>query len=534
MTTQNNQATQHTPSAIKGCWIIPKNLPISHSVQDMGALISDSEEFSKACEQSLTANEMPSPHQIWSRKLKKVGWMQLLSGRILRISHTKAFMDLWTSYLGESHANHFPLQESEREKKAKSFYIRHFQGALESASQESSSSKMSKAYDLLDLITPCQSPTSISIEQIPSYYTFSETWKIWDILAIFDLKLRAERVFPIQGGVFLLGQSEMIARLKKFKSSLLLQTNSQSKKVPTQKEQDSTHGKALDLWMFSQQPNQDQYLSVEDAERLLEKHYELHGGFSGLDVNVVPNIDPESYDTDMGDALRSIELETHVGKVRVYQHKIGSRYLYRNHRAALHGNGVVPQMCSLAVFDVLQSILNGKLETEYLPKGFNNVDRLEQAIADGRVSFSKIKNNKEYYKDKKQIDALIPTLWPTPLKRDEKDYTNRKITKDRIKPNAVTISRAHEKLYSQVFYQYYVQHDLIPKPFEGLYVDTKYNPNPNWAESLMGLQAGWTHPLFGWDLGSLLGDQKEDVDTQDTTDVRDTVEEESGIENDET
>ena len=36
MTTQNQQTM---PQTQKGCWIIPKNLPISHSAQDMGALI---------------------------------------------------------------------------------------------------------------------------------------------------------------------------------------------------------------------------------------------------------------------------------------------------------------------------------------------------------------------------------------------------------------------------------------------------------------------------------------------------------------
>ncbi len=509
MTTQNNQETQQTPSAIKGCWIIPKNLTISHSVQDMGALISDSDEFSKACEQSLTVNEMPSSHRIWFRKLKKDGWMQLLSGRILKTSHMKAFMDLWTSCLGESHVNHSPLQGNEKEKKARNFYTHHFQGALESANQELSSSKMSKVYDLLDLITPCQSPTSIDIEQIPSYYTFSETWKIWDMLAIFDLKLRPERVFPIQGGVFLLGQSETISHLKKFKSFLSHQTNSQLKEALVQKEHDNTHGKALDLWMFTQQPNQEQYLNLKDVERLLEEQHKMSNGFSETDSNIVDNLNPEMYDVDMKDEITSFDLNTHLGKVRVHQHKIGSRYLYRNHRAALHGNGVVPQMCSIAAFDVLQSILKDKLETEYLPKGFNSVQQLEQAVVDGRVSLTKIKNKRDYYKDRKQLDALLPTLWPTPLKRDEKDYTNRKITKDRIKPNAVTISRAHEKLYSQIFYQYYVQHDLIPKPFEGFYVDTKFNPNPNWAESLMGLQAGWTQPLFGWDLEDIFKDQKD-------------------------
>jgi hypothetical protein len=520
MTTQNQQTT---PQTQKGCWIIPKNLPISHSVQDMGALISDSEELSKACEQSLTANEMLSPHQTWSRKLKKDTWMQLLSGRILKTSHTKIFSELWTSCLGASHVNLSQLQVSKKQKEVKSFYTHHFQGALGSAAPKLLSSKMSKDYDLFDLITPCQSNTSISIEQTPSYYTSSETWKIWDMLAIFDLKLRAESVFPIQGGVFLLGQSGTISRLNKFKNSLLDQSSSQSKKPQITTPQPNTDGKVLDLWTFSQLKNKDQYIDVETVEKLLEAYFYEHGNFDETN-DATEYLPPEKYDQVQTDTPFTTDVQTHLGKVRIHQHKIKHRYSYRTNRAGLHGNGVVPQMCSVAVHDLLKIILIGKISTDYLPYGFSNLETLEKALENQKTSFNKIKNSKIYNQNKTKTQQLIQTFWPTPTKRDEKDAVNRKIAKDRIKEGSVTISRATTNP-GQIFYQHYVHNNLIPQPFQGQYPETTYNPNQNWVESLMGLQSGWTQPLFEWDDGnSELVDSESDAefDSKDDTENEET------------
>jgi hypothetical protein len=71
----------------------------------MEALISDSDEFSQLCAQSLTARGKDSAARIWSAKLKRDSWMQLLFGRTLRPSHGSSFVDAWTSFQADTLAS---------------------------------------------------------------------------------------------------------------------------------------------------------------------------------------------------------------------------------------------------------------------------------------------------------------------------------------------------------------------------------------------------------------------------------------------
>ena len=64
------------------------------------------------CEQSLTWNGKDSQSQTWLRRLKRMKWMRLLFSRTLRPSHTTSFVDAWTCFLRDSHANPFPVVES--------------------------------------------------------------------------------------------------------------------------------------------------------------------------------------------------------------------------------------------------------------------------------------------------------------------------------------------------------------------------------------------------------------------------------------
>ena len=86
-------------------WILPKQLHTSPFVLDTEALISDSDEFSQLCAQSLTARGKDSAARIWSAKLKRDSWMQLLFGRTLRPSHGSSFVDAWTSSLAATRAS---------------------------------------------------------------------------------------------------------------------------------------------------------------------------------------------------------------------------------------------------------------------------------------------------------------------------------------------------------------------------------------------------------------------------------------------
>jgi hypothetical protein len=78
-------------------WILPKSLHTLASVQGTAALISDSEEQSKVCAQSLLVRSKPLPLRTWSRKWKRDSWTRHLCGRILDPSRGKAFETEWIS-----------------------------------------------------------------------------------------------------------------------------------------------------------------------------------------------------------------------------------------------------------------------------------------------------------------------------------------------------------------------------------------------------------------------------------------------------
>ena len=83
----------------------------------MEALISDLNEQSQICGQSLLVRSKPSPVRTWSLKWKRDSWTQLLSGRILKPSLGESFVESWTSSLEVIPANHSAQQESVSEQK---------------------------------------------------------------------------------------------------------------------------------------------------------------------------------------------------------------------------------------------------------------------------------------------------------------------------------------------------------------------------------------------------------------------------------
>lgn len=98
-------------------WIIPKNLHTSHYVPDTAALISDLNELSQVCEQSLLVRSKPMRAQTWLRKLKRDYWTRLLFGRILKHSLGQVFTEKWTSLAVDSLANRSQRPEKEKEMK---------------------------------------------------------------------------------------------------------------------------------------------------------------------------------------------------------------------------------------------------------------------------------------------------------------------------------------------------------------------------------------------------------------------------------
>ena len=127
-------------------WILPKQIQslTSVSVLDTKESEKDLEEFCQMSEKSLMWRSKPSLLRTWLTRWKRNNWMQHLSIRTLKSSHTKSFVEKWTSYLEDSLANHSLKLELEKLQRTQDTSFLTSQKESESANQELSSSKMSK------------------------------------------------------------------------------------------------------------------------------------------------------------------------------------------------------------------------------------------------------------------------------------------------------------------------------------------------------------------------------------------------------
>ena len=127
-------------------WILPKKIQslTSVSVLDTKESEKDLEEFCQMSEKSLMWRSKPSLLRTWLTRWKRNNWMQHLSIRTLKSSHTKSFVDKWTSYLEDSLANHSLKLELEKLQRTQDTSSLTSQKESESANLELFSSKMSK------------------------------------------------------------------------------------------------------------------------------------------------------------------------------------------------------------------------------------------------------------------------------------------------------------------------------------------------------------------------------------------------------
>jgi len=161
----------------------------------------------------------------------------------------------------------------------------------------------------------------------------------------------------------------------------------------------------------------------------------------------------------------------------------------RAERSGLLGNGVVPAMCTIAFDELILSLMSGDYEREYLPNGYSSIEALERAVENGSYRRSKV--------EAKTLDRA--TNWPTLLKRDYKDASNRRSTVNRISVEKGDIVRAEMTIASAIFTYYYKANSIQPLNAETMeYEAFNLNINQDWLEALMGLEVGWTQPLFGW------------------------------------
>ena len=125
-------------------WIIPNNFRACPSARDMAASRLDSNEQAFACAQSLMWRGKHSPQRTWSQRLKREKWLRLLSGRMLRPSHTQTFTDEWASCLPVIPASRSARQAKEKEKQTSATCGHSLQGELPLASPDLCSAKMSR------------------------------------------------------------------------------------------------------------------------------------------------------------------------------------------------------------------------------------------------------------------------------------------------------------------------------------------------------------------------------------------------------
>jgi len=149
-------------------WILPKQLHTSASVADTKALGLDSEAFSQICERSLTWRGKDSLSRTWLQRWKRESWIQHLSTRTLKPSHTESFVDAWTSSLADSRANHSALLESVQALKTQGISSHTSETESGSANLELFSSKTLK--ELSQVRPPMESRFSSMS---------SESWKDW-------------------------------------------------------------------------------------------------------------------------------------------------------------------------------------------------------------------------------------------------------------------------------------------------------------------------------------------------------------------
>ncbi len=100
-------------------WIIPKKSELSAFVPDTAGSNLDLDELSQICEQSLMWRSKPSLARTWLQRLKRVNWMQHLSGRILKPSMASCFVIEYTLSLAVIPAKANQLLVVEKENKTR-------------------------------------------------------------------------------------------------------------------------------------------------------------------------------------------------------------------------------------------------------------------------------------------------------------------------------------------------------------------------------------------------------------------------------
>ncbi len=149
-------------------WIIPKKLHTSRYVADMKELGVDCEQFSQLSEKSLMWRSKPTASPTWSKRWKRVSWMQHLSTLILKPSHSKSFVERYVSCQGDSLVSLSQMRECVAELKTQDICSLTSETESETANLELFSSKMLKE------LSQQKQPRGSRFSNMSS-----ENWKDW-------------------------------------------------------------------------------------------------------------------------------------------------------------------------------------------------------------------------------------------------------------------------------------------------------------------------------------------------------------------
>lgn len=249
-------------------WVIPKNLSIYRSAQDMGALISDSQELSEQLEQSVLWRSKPSASKTWSRRLKVGGSTPRLYSQTLRNSLGSLLVGEWTSSLEASLVSHFQAQEEEQETKT--------QDTCGHTSQTESNDwgdlplfclKTSKASSAVS----SRATTGVIQKAHRFCYMSSESWKDWVTTRRREYSQRVKLARPISESE----HSSWVCVPTSGKQDAILfhqcsEIHSQVQHIPHQEAQSSTPSSPQELHSWAT-PNTMDHLPQRSEEALIRQ-----------------------------------------------------------------------------------------------------------------------------------------------------------------------------------------------------------------------------------------------------------------------
>ena len=412
-------------------WILPKQLHTSAYVLDMKELGLDSEAFSQICEKSLTWRGKDSLSRTWLQRWKRESWMQHLSSRTLRPSHTESFVDAWTSSLEDSRVSHSQLLESVKLLKTPDTSSPTSQKELESANLELFSSKTYKESSV------ARQPTENQFSGMSS-----EHWKDW--------------------------VTEQRQEYSQRKKSARLIRESESSSWPTATVFDTTGGSyptemvdGVYRSKHSQEPNSPWYgAKLKDAVETHEENWAtpIANDAKGSDYAGTKENPKALY---LGGQVKSWQTPTTMDiertpegmeKRKAYRESIGRKYV----------EGCLTEQVKNWATPSTMDHINVVRKPE---------ERSEKANKGG------CKNLRE--------EVMQPQNWPTASARDWKDTAGMSTERD-----GKALGRV-DQLPRAVYHHDGLQDQANPNT-NGKSQESQGKLNPNWVEHLMGLPAGWT------------------------------------------